>query len=477
MGEIAAKEIVPINLEEELKESYLNYAMHVIVGRALPDARDGLKPVHRRILYAMHVMNNDWNKPPKKSMRIVGDVTGKYHPHGDTAAYETIVRMGQWWSLRYMLIDKQGNFGSMDGDPPAAARYTEARMSKIAHELLEDLDKETVKFVENYDGQETMPDVLPTRIPNLLINGSSGIAVGMATNMAPHNLDESISACLAFINNPEISLDELIKLIPGPDFPTGGIINGKSGIRNAYETGKGKVKLRAKTSIEGEEEGKPRIVVSEIPYMVNKARLVENIAHLMRDKKIEGIKEIRDESDKDDPVRIVIELRAGAIADVVLNNLFKQLKNSEATKAIEIENKIWKIWSTHPSNDRRGYRLTELLAQGSLLMTRKELNRAYEIFSQIILVDPNWSEAWNKRATVLYLLGRYQQSQKDIDEVLKLEKRHFGALSGQGLVQTELKNYEKAINSYKEVQKIYPAMQAPKVMIPRLKELIKGEST
>ena len=324
MGEIAAKEIVPINLEEELKESYLNYAMHVIVGRALPDARDGLKPVHRRILYAMHVMNNDWNKPPKKSMRIVGDVTGKYHPHGDTAAYETIVRLGQWWSLRYMLVDKQGNFGSMDGDPPAAARYTEARMSRIAHEILEDLDKETVKFIENYDGQETMPDVLPTRIPNLLINGSSGIAVGMATNMAPHNLDETISACLAFIENPEISIDELLKLIPGPDFPTGGIINGKSGIRNAYETGKGKVKVRAKTQIEGEEEGKPQIVVSEIPYMVNKARLVENIAHLMRDKKIEGIKEIRDESDKDDPVRIVIELRSGAIADVVLNNLFKQ---------------------------------------------------------------------------------------------------------------------------------------------------------
>ena len=324
MGEIAAKEIVPINLEEELKESYLNYAMHVIVGRALPDARDGLKPVHRRILYAMHVMNNDWNKPPKKSMRIVGDVTGKYHPHGDTAAYETIVRLGQWWSLRYMLVDKQGNFGSMDGDPPAAARYTEARMSRIAHEILEDLDKETVKFIENYDGQETMPDVLPTRIPNLLINGSSGIAVGMATNMAPHNLDETISACLAFIENPEISIDELLKLIPGPDFPTGGIINGKSGIRSAYETGKGKVKVRAKTQIEGEEEGKPQIVISEIPYMVNKARLVENIAHLMRDKKIEGIKEIRDESDKDDPVRIVIELRSGAIADVVLNNLFKQ---------------------------------------------------------------------------------------------------------------------------------------------------------
>ena len=324
MGEIAAKEIIPINLEEELKESYLNYAMHVIVGRALPDARDGLKPVHRRILYAMHVMNNDWNKPPKKSMRIVGDVTGKYHPHGDVAAYETIVRMGQWWSLRYMLIDKQGNFGSMDGDPPAAARYTEVRMSKIAHEFMEDLDKETVNFIENYDGQETMPDVLPTRIPNLLINGSSGIAVGMATNMAPHNLDETISACLAFIDDPEISLDELLKLIPGPDFPTGGVINGRAGIRSAYETGKGKVHIRAKTKIEGEEEGKAQIVITEIPYMVNKARLVESIAHLMRDKKIEGIKEIRDESDKDNPVRIVVELRSGAIADVVLNNLFKQ---------------------------------------------------------------------------------------------------------------------------------------------------------
>ncbi|MEC7917406.1 MAG: DNA gyrase subunit A, partial [Pseudomonadota bacterium] len=313
MGEIAAKEIIPINIEEELKESYLNYAMHVIVGRALPDARDGLKPVHRRILYAMHDQNMDWNKPPKKSMRIVGEVTGKYHPHGDAAAYETIVRMAQWWSLRYTLVDPQGNFGSMDGDPPAAARYTEARMSKIAHELLSDLDKETVPFVENYDGQETMPDVLPTRIPNLLVNGSSGIAVGMATNMAPHNLNESISACLAFIENPDISTEELIKHIPGPDFPTGGIINGRSGILSAYETGKGKVKIRAKVDIVGEDEGKTQIVVTEIPYMVNKAKLVENIAILMRDKKIEGIREIRDESDKDNPVRIVMDLTSGSI--------------------------------------------------------------------------------------------------------------------------------------------------------------------
>ncbi len=324
MAEEITDTILKVSIEKEMRKSYLDYAMSVIVGRALPDARDGLKPVHRRVLYAMKEMGSGSRSAYKKSARIVGDTMGKYHPHGDTAAYETIVRLGQWWSLRYMLVDKQGNFGSMDGDPPAAARYTEVRMSRIAHEILEDLDKETVKFIENYDGQETMPDVLPTRIPNLLINGSSGIAVGMATNMAPHNLDETISACLAFIENPEISIDELLKLIPGPDFPTGGIINGKSGIRNAYETGKGKVKVRAKTQIEGEEEGKPQIVVSEIPYMVNKARLVENIAHLMRDKKIEGIKEIRDESDKDDPVRIVIELRSGAIADVVLNNLFKQ---------------------------------------------------------------------------------------------------------------------------------------------------------
>ena len=324
MGEIEAKEIIPINIEEELRESYLNYAMHVIVGRALPDARDGLKPVHRRILYAMHDQNMDWNKPPKKSMRIVGEVTGKYHPHGDAAAYETIVRMAQWWSLRYSLVDGQGNFGSMDGDPPAAARYTEARMTRIAHEMLADLDKETVLFVENYDGQETMPDVLPTRIPNLLINGSSGIAVGMATNMAPHNLNETISACLAFIDNPEITTEELIRHIPGPDFPTGGIINGRSGIVSAYETGKGKVKIRAKVNIVGEDEGKTQIIVTEVPYMVNKAKLVENIAILMRDKKIEGIREIRDESDKDNPVRIVMDLTSGSIADVVLNNLYKQ---------------------------------------------------------------------------------------------------------------------------------------------------------
>ena len=323
MGEITAKEIVPIDIEKELKQSYLDYAMSVIVGRALPDARDGLKPVHRRALYAMHVLNNDFGRPHKKSARIVGDIIGKYHPHGDSAAYETIVRMAQWWSLRYPLVDGQGNFGSMDGDGPAAQRYTEVRMAKISQELLADLDRETVNFVENYDGTETMPEVLPTKVPNMLVNGSAGIAVGMATNMAPHNLNETLLACLAFIENPEISTSELMEFIPGPDFPTGGIINGRAGIVSAYETGKGRVKIRAKTHFEDEEQDKAKIVITEMPYQVNKSKLIEKIAELSRDKKIEGVRDIRDESDKDG-VRVVIDLKSGHIPDVLLNNLFAQ---------------------------------------------------------------------------------------------------------------------------------------------------------
>ena len=324
MNESSVTEIIPVNLEEELKQSYLDYAMSVIVGRALPDARDGLKPVHRRCLYAMHGLNNDWNRPHRKSARIVGEVIGRYHPHGDGAAYDTIVRMAQWFSMRYPLVDPQGNFGSMDGDPPAAQRYTEIRMSKIAHELLTDLEKDTVNFVNNFDDTETMPEVFPSKIPNLLVNGSSGIAVGMATNMPPHNLNETISACLEFIGNPDVSLERLISLMPGPDFPTGGIINGRSGIVSAYQSGKGKVQIRAKTTIEDEDSDSiTKIVVTEMPYMVNKARLIEKIAELVRDKKIEGIREIRDESDKDG-VRIVIEMKSGQIPDVVLNNLFSQ---------------------------------------------------------------------------------------------------------------------------------------------------------
>ena len=323
MVEIAAKEIVPVNIETELKNSYLDYAMSVIVGRALPDARDGLKPVHRRCLYAMHVLGNEWNKAHKKSARVVGDVIGKYHPHGDTAAYETIVRMAQWWSLRYPLVDGQGNFGSMDGDGAAAQRYTEVRMAKITQELLADLEKETVDFVENYDGSETMPEVFPSRIPNLLINGSSGIAVGMATNMPPHNLNETLLATLAFIEDPEISVADLAEIMPGPDFPTGGIINGRAGIVTAYETGRGRVKIRAKTHFEDEDIDKPKIIITEMPYQVNKARLIEKIADLTRDKKIEGVRDIRDESDKDG-IRVVIELKQGHIPDVLLNNLFAQ---------------------------------------------------------------------------------------------------------------------------------------------------------
>jgi len=316
------QEILPINIEQELKQSYLDYAMSVIVGRALPDVRDGLKPVHRRVLFAMHELSNDWNKPYKKSARIVGDVIGKYHPHGDSAVYDTIVRMAQPFSMRNVLVDGQGNFGSIDGDAAAAMRYTEVRMSRLAHELLADLDKETVDFHPNYDETEQIPVVLPTRVPNLLINGSSGIAVGMATNIPPHNLGEVIDACVALIDNPNLEIDDLLQYIPGPDFPTAAIINGRAGIIEAYRTGRGRVYIRARTEIEVDEKsGKESIIVTELPYQVNKARLLEKIAELVREKKIEGITELRDESDKDG-MRVVIELRRGEMAEVMLNNLY-----------------------------------------------------------------------------------------------------------------------------------------------------------
>ncbi|HHH43278.1 MAG TPA: DNA gyrase subunit A [Gammaproteobacteria bacterium] len=317
-----AKEVLPVNLEDEMRQSYLDYAMSVIVGRALPDVRDGLKPVHRRVLYAMHVLGNDWNKPYKKSARVVGDVIGKYHPHGDTAVYDTIVRMAQPFSLRYMLVDGQGNFGSVDGDSPAAMRYTEVRMAKIAHELLADLEKETVDFVPNYDESEHEPSVFPTRLPNLLINGSAGIAVGMATNIPPHNLTEIVNGCLALIENPDLSITELMEIIPGPDLPTAGIINGVRGIHEAYHTGRGRIRIRARSHIEGEDGSKQAIVVTELPYQVNKARLLEKIAELVKDKKLEGISNLRDESDKDG-MRMVIELKRGEVAEVILNNLYQ----------------------------------------------------------------------------------------------------------------------------------------------------------
>ncbi len=315
---------MPISLEEEMRRSYLDYAMSVIVGRALPDVRDGLKPVHRRVLFAMHELSNDWNRPYKKSARIVGDVIGKYHPHGDTAVYDTIVRMAQDFSLRYMLIDGQGNFGSVDGDNAAAMRYTEIRMSRIAHELLIDLDKETVDFGPNYDDSEKEPLILPAKIPNLLINGSSGIAVGMATNIPPHNLNEVIEACLALLKNSDISIDELIEYIPAPDFPTAGIIYGISGVRDGYRTGRGRVVMRARTHFEDMEKGSRQcIVVDELPYQVNKANLLIRIGELVRDKKIEGISDLRDESDKSG-MRVVIELKRGEVPEVILNNLYKE---------------------------------------------------------------------------------------------------------------------------------------------------------
>jgi DNA gyrase subunit A len=322
MSEVA-KEILQVNLEDEMRQSYLDYAMSVIVGRALPDVRDGLKPVHRRVLYAMRELGNDWNKPYKKSARVVGDVIGKYHPHGDTAVYDTIVRMAQPFSMRYVLVDGQGNFGSVDGDSPAAMRYTEVRMAKLAHELLADIDKETVDLVANYDESEHEPAVLPARIPNLLINGSAGIAVGMATNIPPHNLREVINASLALLDNPALTVDELIEHIPGPDFPTAALINGVSGIGEAYRTGRGRVHIRARAHFEPFRDGsREAIVVTELPYQVNKARLVEKIADLVREKKLEGISELRDESDKDG-LRVVIELKRGENGEVVLNNLFK----------------------------------------------------------------------------------------------------------------------------------------------------------
>ncbi|MEY3612295.1 MAG: gyrase subunit, partial [Pseudomonadota bacterium] len=319
-----AKETLPISLEEEMRRSYLDYAMSVIVGRALPDARDGLKPVHRRVLYAMHELNNDWNRPYKKSARIVGDVIGKYHPHGDSAVYDTIVRMAQDFSLRHMLVDGQGNFGSVDGDNAAAMRYTEIRMSKIAHEMLADIDKDTVDYGPNYDGSEKEPLVMPTRLPNLLVNGSGGIAVGMATNIPPHNLNEVVDACLHLLRNPGASIDELMEIIPAPDFPTGGIIYGITGVKDGYRTGRGRVVMRAKCHFEDIDKGQRQaIIVDEIPYQVNKKSLLERIAELVHEKKIEGISHIQDESDKSG-MRVVIELKRGEVPEVVLNNLYKQ---------------------------------------------------------------------------------------------------------------------------------------------------------
>jgi DNA gyrase subunit A len=374
-----AQEIVPVNIEDELKTSYLDYAMSVIVGRALPDVRDGLKPVHRRVLFAMEVLGNAWNKPYKKSARVVGDVIGKYHPHGDTAVYDTIVRMAQPFSLRYMLVDGQGNFGSVDGDSAAAMRYTEIRMAKISHAILADLDKETVDFVPNYDGTEQIPAVMPTRVPNLLVNGTSGIAVGMATNIPPHNLTEVINGCLAYIDNPDISIEDIIEIIPGPDFPTAGIIMGRAGIEQAYRTGRGKVCIRARAEIEtNEATGKETIVVHELPYQVNKAKLIEKIAELVKEKRIEGISALRDESDKDG-MRMVIEVKRGDVGEVVLNNLFKltQMQVSFGINMVALNNGQPKLFNLKEMLEAFILHRREVVTRRTVFELRKARDRAH----------------------------------------------------------------------------------------------------
>jgi len=376
-----AKEIVPVNIEDELKQSYLDYAMSVIVGRALPDVRDGLKPVHRRALFAMNELSNDWNKAYKKSARVVGDVIGKYHPHGDSAVYETIVRMAQPFSLRYMLVDGQGNFGSVDGDRAAAMRYTEIRMTKIAHALLEDLEKDTVDFAPNYDETEQIPVVLPTRVPTLLVNGSSGIAVGMATNIPPHNLTEVVKGCLALIDNEEITVEELMEYIPGPDFPTGAIINGRAGIIDAYRTGRGRIYMRARAEIEIDEKTRREtIIVTEIPYQLNKARLIERIAELVKEKKLEGISELRDESDKDG-LRIVIELKRGETGDVVLNNLYSQtqMQNVFGINVVALVDGQPKILNLKQMLEAFVRHRREVVTRRTIYLLRKARERAHTL--------------------------------------------------------------------------------------------------
>ena len=381
-----AQEVLPVNLEDEMRQSYLDYAMSVIVGRALPDVRDGLKPVHRRVLFAMRELGNDYNKPYKKSARVVGDVIGKYHPHGDTAVYDTIVRMAQPFSMRYMLVDGQGNFGSVDGDAPAAMRYTEVRMARIAGELLADIDKETVNFSPNYDESEHEPTVLPTRIPNLLVNGSAGIAVGMATNIPPHNLTEVVNATLALIDDPEISIAGLMGHMPGPDFPTAGIINGAQGILSAYKTGRGRVYMRARTHTEPlDDKGREALIITELPYQVNKARLIEKIAELVREKRIEGISELRDESDKDG-MRVVIELRRGELTEVVLNNLYKQtpLESVFGINMVALRDGQPRLLNLHEILDAFVKHRREIVTRRTIFELRKARERAHILEGQAV---------------------------------------------------------------------------------------------
>ena len=501
-----AKEIVPVNIEDELKSSYLDYAMSVIVGRALPDVRDGLKPVHRRVLFAMNVLGNDWNKAYKKSARVVGDVIGKYHPHGDTAVYDTIVRMAQPFSLRYMLVDGQGNFGSVDGDSAAAMRYTEIRMAKIAHSILADLDKETVDFVPNYDGTEHIPAVMPTRIPNLLVNGTSGIAVGMATNIPPHNLTEVINGCLALIDNNDLTIDELLEYIPGPDFPTHGIISGKAGIIEAYKTGRGKIKIRARAEIEvNEATGKETIIVHELPYQVNKARLIEKMAELVKEKRLEGISALRDESDKDG-MRMVIEIKRGEVGEVVLNNLFKltQMQVSFGLNMVALTDGQPKLFNLKEMLEAFLLHRREVVTRRTIFELRKARERAHILEGLSIAlanIDPiieliknsnNRKEAEEKLIAQGWQLGNVagmlERAGTDAARPEWLE-HEYGIRDGlyyltaeQAKAIVELQIYklsgmehEKILNEYKDLLELIAELMHILASPERLMEVIKEE--
>ncbi|MCI5108137.1 MAG: DNA gyrase subunit A [Pseudomonadales bacterium] len=477
-----AKQVLPVALEGEMRESYLAYAMSVIVGRALPDVRDGLKPVHRRVLFAMNVLSNDYNKPYKKSARVVGDVIGKYHPHGDSAVYDTIVRMAQNFSLRYPLVDGQGNFGSIDGDSAAAMRYTEIRMAKIAHDLLADLEKDTVDYSENYDGTEQIPDVLPTQIPNLLVNGSSGIAVGMATNIPPHNLNEVVSGAIALLEDPDIDIDGLMEYIQGPDFPTAGIINGRAGIVQAYKTGRGRIYVRARAEvIEDEKTGRQTIIVTEIPYQLNKARLIERIAELVKEKKIEGISELRDESDKDG-LRIVIELRKGEMGDVVLNNLYAQtsMQSVFGINMVALVDGQPKLLNLKEVLDAFLRHRREVVSRRTLYLLRKARERGHvleglavalaniDAVIELIKTSPSAAEAkekllarsW-KSDSVLAMLGEVGSDAcrpEGLDEQYGLKGNDYYLSPEQAQAILELRlhrltglEHEKLINDYKEL--------------------------
>lgn len=505
MGEFA-KEVLPINIEDELKVSYLDYAMSVIVGRALPDVRDGLKPVHRRVLYAMNVLSNDYNKPYKKSARVVGDVIGKYHPHGDTAVYDTIVRMAQPFSLRYMLVDGQGNFGSVDGDSPAAMRYTEVRMDKLAHQLLSDLDKETVDWDENYDGSESEPQVLPTRVPNLLVNGSSGIAVGMATNIPPHNMNEVISACLAIIDNPDLTLEEIMEHIPGPDFPTEGIINGRAGILQAYQTGKGRIYIRARHHIETDDKnGKESIVVTELPYQVNKARLIEKIAELVKDKKIEGVTGLRDESDKDG-MRMVIELRRGENAEVLMNNLYSQsqMQTVFGINMVALQDRQPKLFNLKEMLQAFVKHRKEVVIRRTIFDLRKAREKAH-VLEGLALALANIDEiielikkaespavakeqlvarGWDASAILAMLesAGSDACRPDDLEECYGLidGKYHLSPVQAQAILDLKLHKltgleHEKIINDYKGLIALIAELLAILNSVERLMEVIREE--